>query len=282
MKNILITGVSTGIGEAVTDIFIKQGFTVFGTLRNNETAQLCQKKWGSQFVPLVVDVRDEESLKNAHQIVKEKLNGRQLLNLVNNAGIVKPAPLELQPISELEEMLNVNVVGVLKVTQAFLPLMKSDTNVSTAKIINISSISGQLAAPFLGGYTASKFAIEGLSASLRRELMPFGIKVVTVAPGNVRTPIWKKASNPNFFPGSIYEVPFKKFIETSLEGEKKGLMPSQIAELIFSIVQNNNPKVRYDPVPQKFANFYVPKFLSHKSLDKMFFKMLGMKMVNQK
>lgn len=280
MKNILITGVSTGIGEATAQECINHGHKVFGTIRNEKDALICKNKWGEMFVPLIADLTNKLVFQQIFDNVKASLKGEKLHILINNAGIVKPAPLQLQPIKEIEEMLDINVIANIKMIQTFLPLLKENDLNNPSKIINISSISGHLGAPFLGGYTASKFAVEGYSESLRRELMPLGIKVVKVAPGSVRTPIWKKASNPNFFPNSIYEVPFKNFISSSLEGEKKGLQPKEIADIIIKVIKSKNPKVRYDPVPQKFANYYMPKILTTKTLDKMMFKVFGMKKTN--
>lgn len=276
MKNILITGVSSGIGAAITQTAINNGHIVFGTVRSQADASRCQQQWGNFFVPLVADIRDAEALVSIFNTVQRTLINEPLNILINNAGIVKPAPLALQPIVDIEEMLAVNVVSAIRVTQTFLPLMKKNDTKNPAKIINISSISGQIAAPFLGGYTASKFAMDGFSNSLRRELMPLGIQVVIVAPGSVQTPIWDKACNPDYFPGSFYEQPFKNFIASSLAESKKGLQPIDIANLVSRIINNKNPKICYNPVPQKFANYYLPKWLPSKMLDRMLFKMLGM------
>ncbi|NOT84026.1 MAG: SDR family NAD(P)-dependent oxidoreductase [Methylococcaceae bacterium] len=281
MKNILITGVSSGIGAAIAEASINNGHTVFGTVRNETDAARCQRQWGNLFVPLIADIRDADAIKAIFNTVQRTLINEPLHILINNAGILKPAPLALQPITDIEEMLEVNVTSTIRVIQTFLPLIKTNAKKTPSKIINISSISGQIAAPFLGGYTASKFAMEGFSNSLRRELMPLGIQVVIIAPGSVRTPIWSKASNPNYFPGSLYEQPFKKFIASSLAEAEKGLQPTEIANLVADIINNKNPKIRYNPVPQKFANYYLPKLMSGKMLDRLLFKVLGMKMMGK-
>jgi len=276
MENtVLITGVSSGIGEAIAQTCIDSGYRVFGTLRTAVDAARCQAKWGGLFVPLLVDLRDGAALHQAVVTVDAALAGRPLNVIVNNAGIVMPAPLQLQPLDDIQAMLEVNVLAPVRVIQAFLPLLGADSAGIRPKIINISSVSGQLAMPFLGGYTASKHALEGLSYSLRRELLLLGIDVVVVAPGSVRTPIWAKAATPNFFPGSCYEQPFKKFIAISLAGEKKGLSPLAIAKLVLNIMQAKRPKVRYNPVPQKFANFYLPKLLPARLLDRLLFVLLA-------
>lgn len=279
MKNILITGVSSGIGAAITQASIDNGHSVFGTVRNAADALRCQQQWGDSFVPLIADIRDASAVTEMFNTVQYSLIGRPLDILINNAGIVKPAPLALQPLAEIDEMLEVNVVSAIRVIQTFLPLMKTNAVKNPSKIINISSISGQIAAPFLGGYTASKCALEGFSNSLRRELMPLGIQVVIVSPGIVRTPIWGKVSNPNYFPDSCYEQTFKNFMASSLAEEKKGLQASEIASLVTKIIDHKKPKIRYNPVPQKFANYYLPKLLPDKVLDRLLFKVLGMEMI---
>lgn len=278
MRNVLITGVSTGIGEAIAAMSIQKGYRVFGSTRKESDAYSCSQKWGKLFVPLIMDLRDEGAIKSNFDKVKEILKGEKLHVLVNNSGVAHAGPLELQEMNEIREMLEVNVLGVISTIQTFLPLMKQGKadKTFTTKIINISSGAGQLTIPFLGAYVASKHALEGLSGSLRRELMPFGIEVVVVGPGNVVTPIWDKAIKNTSFDESPYKKVFKNFFEFMVTEGRKGMSPEQIANIVLRIMHSAQPKVRYAPVAQKFANWYLPKLLPHRTMDKMLFKMLKM------
>lgn len=282
MKNVLITGVSSGIGHAIASNCIKQGFRVFGTVRNDGDANKCSAEFGSSYVPLIMDIKNEVSITNSFEKVKKELKGERLHVLVNNSGIAKAAPLELQKIEEIRETFEVNVLGLLLVTRAFLPLMKQrkESDDQSSKIINISSVAGKSGVPFLGAYVASKHAVEGLSVSLRRELMPFGIDVIVVGPGNVVTPIWDKAVKNTTFDESPYKTSFQKFFHYMITEGSKGVKPEQIAQLVMKIMESPNPKTRYAPVAKKIANWYLPRIIPGRMLDKMMFKMLDMKKVS--
>jgi short-subunit dehydrogenase len=281
ITNVLITGVSSGIGEAVVANCVEKGYRVFGSVRTEQQAKKCQQKWRTGFTPLVMDVRNADTIRQSFEKVKYDLANERLHVLVNNAGIVKAAPLELQASSDMKEMFEVNVFGLIEVTKTFLPLMKFKArNGSTkSKIINISSVAGEIGAPFLGGYAATKHAVEGLSHSWRRELMPFGIDVVVVGPGNVITPIWDKAKEETVIVDSPYKEQFKRFFDYSFAQSKKGMKPMEIAKVVSNIIASDKPKVRYAPVAQKFANWYIPRMLSARTLDSIVFKTMNMKKV---
>lgn len=275
--NALITGVSSGIGQAIALHLLKNGTRVFGTVRQLSDAKLLQEKGGAAFVPVVLDIREKASLPLAVMKVKEEIGSDPLDLLVNNAGIGLPGPLALHDLDEIRDIFEVNVFGLLAITQHFLPLMQvpNATRKYPAKIINMSSVAGQICAPFLGAYAASKHAVEGLSHSLRRELMPWNIDVVMVAPGNVQTPIWGKFSKGSFA-GTAYVEPFKKFVELALKGAKAGMQPSEIAEVVGRIAYGLSNKVRYSPVAQRLPNWIIPHAVPARMLDKMMFSMLAM------
>ncbi len=195
MPSVVITGVSTGIGRGTAEVLIKKGFRVFGSLRKREDAEKARAELGPQFTPLIFDITNEGAVKEAARVVSDALGGETLEGLVNNAGVALPAPLVYQPIAEFREQIEVNLIGPLIVTQAFVGLLGKDRSRKgpPGRIVNVSSIGGKIAGPFIGAYHASKFGLEGLSDSLRRELMLFGIDVIVVGPGGVRTAIWQKA-----------------------------------------------------------------------------------------
>jgi len=277
MINVLITGVSSGIGEAIADSCIAKGYRVFGSLRNEDQSRACSKKWGQLFTPLLMDVTNTSAIQECVTLVKTKLNGERLHVLINNSGIVKAAPLELQSKADIREMFEVNVFGLIEVTRAFLPLMKfTQKNGRSSKIINISSTAGEIGIPFLGGYVATKHAVEGLSHAWRRELMPFGIDVILVAPGNVVTPIWNKAKEETIFDESPYKKSFRNFFDYSFLESVKGMKPEEIASVVMGAIVSARPKVRYAPVAQKLANWYIPRIISSRAFDSLLFKSMKM------
>jgi short-subunit dehydrogenase len=283
MINILTTGVSSGIGEAIADRCINKGYRVFGTLRNQQNADKCAKRWGNRFMPLILDVRQPQTIQQCFETVKRELKGENLHVLVNNSGIVKAAPLELQSSEDIREMFEVNVFGLIEVTKTFLPLMKSGkrNGSQSAKIINISSTAGAIGIPFLGSYVATKHAVEGLSHAWRRELMPFGIDVVLVAPGNVITPIWDKAKAETVIGDSPYKVQFQAFFDYSFAEGTKGMKPEEIAEVVSEVIESAKPKVRYAPVAQKLMNWYIPRLISPRTLDAIMFRNMKMQKLYQ-
>jgi NAD(P)-dependent dehydrogenase (short-subunit alcohol dehydrogenase family) len=186
-RSILITGTSTGIGQACAARFATLGWRVFAGVRKDEDARSLEEEIGPAVSPVLLDVTDADSINATAGLIESETGDRGLDALVNNAGIVAAGPLEYLPIPELRKQLEVNVVGQLAVTQAVLPLLRR----ATGRIIMISSISGRVSLPMAGAYGASKFALEALSDALRLELRHWGMHVVLIEPGRIETPIWK-------------------------------------------------------------------------------------------
>ncbi|MGD1157325.1 MAG: SDR family oxidoreductase, partial [Terriglobia bacterium] len=184
---VVITGASTGIGEACALHLDKLGFRVFAGIRKAADAEALRHRASARLVPIRLDVSDETEVEQAARNVTEALRGEGLAGLVNNAGIVVAGMLEFLPLDALRRQLEVNVVGQVAVTQAFLPHLRK----ARGRIVNIGSVSGLIAGPFSGAYAASKFALEALTDALRVELRPWKIHVSIVEPGNIQTPIWK-------------------------------------------------------------------------------------------
>ena len=200
MQSVVITGVSTGIGWGALKILTSKGIHVFGSVRKLEDAERLTSEFGDSFTPLIFDVTDEKSVGEAVEQVRNQINGNNLLGLVNNAGIAIGGPLMHQPIADFRKQIEVNLIGQLIVTQAFLPLLGTDSNLQgkPGRIINISSVGGKISSPFLGAYSASKFGLEAISEALRRELTIYGIDVIIIVPGSVVTPIWDIAEKIDF------------------------------------------------------------------------------------
>jgi NAD(P)-dependent dehydrogenase (short-subunit alcohol dehydrogenase family) len=189
-RAVLITGASTGIGEACVLELDRRGFRVFAGVRSDAAGKALQAKASPRLVPISLDVTDPESIAAAAETVRNAVGEAGLAGLVNNAGIAVPGPIEALPINALRKQLEVNVIGAVAVTQAFLPLIRK----AQGRVVNISSLNGALSVPFLGAYAASKFALEGLSDALRLELRRWNIHVALVEPGPINTPIWGKTA----------------------------------------------------------------------------------------
>jgi NAD(P)-dependent dehydrogenase (short-subunit alcohol dehydrogenase family) len=279
-KSVVVTGASTGIGYAIAEVLGKRGIEVFGSVRQQPDAERLQRELGKTFTPLLMDVTDDAAIKAAAALVAERLGGRTLFGLVNNAGIGTGGPLLHQPIEEFRQTLEVNLLGPFRVTQAFAPLLGADRARAgkPGRIIQISSVGGKLAFPFLGSYVASKFALEGMSESLRRELLLYGIDVIIVGPGSVKTPIFDKAQEADISPymATEYGPILKGFLDFFINESKKGLPPSRIGEAVYKALTVPRPRVRYAVVPQSLQNWTLPRALPKRMLDRMIGKQSGL------
>ena len=282
MKYIIVTGASTGIGRAVAEHFLKKGDFVFGSVRKETDAEALKLALGNQFEPLIFDVRDGEAIKKAAEIVKKRVGTEGVALLVNNAGVAIFGPMQHLSIEEYQMQFDINVFGVQRVTQAFLPLLGASFQAKMPQkgmIINISSISSVVTTPFLGAYCASKVALEHWSDALRRELTIYGIRVVNVLPGPVKTEIWNKArAEVNFYPETDYAPLLREMSSLIERSERNGIEASSVAALIDRIEQNPKPLTRYiighNRWQVKFASI-LPHQLLDKLLTKKFKKILG-------
>jgi NAD(P)-dependent dehydrogenase (short-subunit alcohol dehydrogenase family) len=271
-KDVVVTGVSTGIGCGTTKVLISKGFRVFGSVRKPADAERLQKEFGDGFVPLMMDVTDAEAVHQAAEKVGSMIGDRNLVGLVNNAGIVVSGPLlHLRP-SEYRRQLEVNMVSPLVVIQAFAPLLGTDKKRQgpAGRIVNITSSVAKVAIPLLGAYSASKFGLEGMSDALRRELMLFGIDVVIIEPGTVNTAMYDKGEKEDmseFKQTGYWEAVqnFQKFIVT--EARTHGLSPERLGEAVHVALTTEKPKARYAVIPQRLKNWILPRLLPARMLD---------------
>jgi NAD(P)-dependent dehydrogenase (short-subunit alcohol dehydrogenase family) len=279
MKSVVVTGVSTGIGWGATKVLIQKGFHVFGSVRKQADADRLRQEFGDRFTPLLFDVTDEKAVKAAADQVRAALGGKTLAGLVNNAGVAVAGPLLHLPIEEFRQQIEINLTGALIVTQAFAPLLGADPVLDgpPGRIVNISSVGGRNGSPFLGPYAASKFALEGLSESLRRELLIFGIDVIIIGPGAVATPIWSKAEEVDV--SAYAKTPFGPALDRirayMLANGAKGLKPEVLGAAIHKALTTANPKVRYTVTPDPFQNF-LTNTLPKRTVDKMIGGRLGL------
>ena len=276
--SVVVTGASTGIGAACVKVLTAAGFHVFGSVRKPADADRLTQEFGDSFTPLVFDVTDRVAVAAAAQKVEQALGGATLAGLVNNAGIAVAGPLIYLGIEDFERQFAVNVTGPLIVTQAFAPLLGADRSRKGApgRIVMISSVGGRNALPFAGPYAASKFAIEGLSESLRRELMLFGVDVVIVAPGAVVTPIWDKTETAIApFANTPYAPVLERMKAFMLRNASKGLPADRIGETVKTALTAPKPKVRYTITPNPFQNF-LTRTLPRRVVDRMIARGIGL------
>jgi NAD(P)-dependent dehydrogenase (short-subunit alcohol dehydrogenase family) len=278
-KYVVITGASTGIGYDGARYLIERGWHVFGSVRKQADAERVLAELGEGFTPLFFDVTDEEAIKTAAQQVAETVGDTGLWGLINNAGIAVPGPLMHLPLDEFRRQLEVNVTGQLAVTQAFLPLLGARKNAPhpSGRIVNISSVSGKIAYPFLAPYSASKHALEALSDALRRELMIYGIDVIVIEPASIKTPIWDKAGelDPAQYAETDYAGilgPMQKMI---VRQGQTGIPVERVSETIWEALTKERPKTRY-VIPRKWLTGWIlPRWLPDRMLDNFMAKRMG-------
>ncbi|WP_184716894.1 SDR family NAD(P)-dependent oxidoreductase [Caulobacter sp.] len=278
-KSVVVTGVSTGIGWGAVKVLTARGCHVFGSVRKRADADRLAAEFGAAFTPLLFDVTDEAAVRESARQVEAALGGAALAGLVNNAGIAVAGPLLQLPIEEWRQQLEVNLTGVVIATQAFAPLLGAgEARVSNpGRIVNISSVGGRNGNPLMAPYCTSKFGLEGLSESLRRELLPFGVDVVVVAPGAVATPIWTKAdeTDTSRYANTIYAPALERLRQYMLTIGKAGLPPETIGETIHTALTAARPKVRYvvSPSPMQVL---MTEILPKRTLDRITGKRLGL------
>ena len=264
---VLVTGTSSGIGRGLCQALIEKGYKVFGTVRNRKDANELKKEFGENLDALLVDVTDERQVIKAKERVQNYLNGKPLTALINNAGIATLGPVEFLTTSDFKKQIDTKILGTFLCTKIFLPLLGTDSNLigNPGRIINISSIlGGKIGSPFMSGYCASKHAVEAFSESLRRELKPYRIKVIIVAPGSVSTPIWKevkKQKDQNKYHKTRYGILFKKILNSLESFDQNSLSMKQLTSIIIKSIEIKNPKIRYNPTKDPIQKLwpYIPK-----------------------
>ncbi len=279
MENILITGTSTGIGYSLTKVFINQGYRVFGSVRKKEDAERLKKEFGEQFHPLIFDVTDHEAVAASVSEVKNVIKDEGLACLINNAGVAISGTIIHTSIKDFQHQFDINLFGVIAVTKSYLPLLGAlkDYENKPGKIINISSVSGVIAFPFLSPYCASKFALEAFSDSLRRELLIYGIDVIKIAPGAIKTPIWKKSEKiSQEVLNSDYGPSIKKFQQHTRKSAQAAMESDELARRILKVFLKKRPRTRYTFLNNKFTNYTIPRhFISARIFDGFIKKMFS-------
>ena len=270
-KNVLITGASTGIGFAAVKMLIENGFYVIATVRKAEDEIRLKEVYGEKVSVLRLDMANFEEIEALPELLLKK-GLTALYGLINNAGVAFAAPFAHQPFAEIQQTLQVNVLAVMKITQVLLPMLIRPGG----RIINISSVAGKSASPFLAAYAASKHALEGYSEALRKELMLYGIKVIVVAPGSIKTPIWEKGfeSASQKYEKTPFAESFSIFIKIVNAEVRHALEVEAVSRSLQLALTQANPKFRLAPMPRVFRNWYLPKLIPAKIYDRLVAKVL--------
>jgi len=246
VKSYVVTGASTGIGYA-TALRLAKNARVFAGVRNARDHDALGAA-APNVVPVYLDVTDPAPIAQAKATIAEQTAG-ELDGLVNNAGIAVAAPLEMVEPAEFRKQLDINVMGPLLVTQAFLPMIRA----RKGRIVTIGSIGGKMALPFVGAYAASKFAIEAMSDAWRLELAPFGIRVILIEPGAVKTPIWQRSSTASLSAMerasptalALYGELIGKMQKISSKMGAGGIDPDRVAAVVERALVVRSPRARY-------------------------------------
>jgi len=258
-KVVLITGGSSGIGKSIGEFLYTKGFIVYGTSRTPERIS------GSAFPLIALDVRNVESIQKAIEEVISK-SGR-IDVVINNAGVGITGPIEEIPTEEIKNNFETNLFGPIEVMKAVLPQMRLQ---KSGLIINITSIAGYMGLPYRGIYSASKGALELITEALRMEVKSFGIHITNVAPGDFATNIAAGRFHAPLVKGSAYEIPYGNTLKTMDGHVDSGSNPNEMAEAIYKIMQNPNPKIHYKigAFMQKFS-IVLKRILPDKFYEKM-------------
>lgn len=241
-----VTGGSRGIGRAVAWELAGRGYRVFALARDEDELRALEnaaRDRGLNIHGIALDIADDASRSHAAATIFESTGGYGLDVLVNNAGYGQFGPLEDIPIDSFRRQLEVNLIGLLAFTQPFLPAMRSRRS---GWIVNISSAAGRTATPFMGSYNASKFGLEGMSDALRLELHPFGVHVVLIAPGPIRTEFGRVAEQFAVeTPGSAYASYMQNWQRTRRRSDLMSRSPEAVARVVRRAVQSDHPRPRY-------------------------------------
>jgi NAD(P)-dependent dehydrogenase (short-subunit alcohol dehydrogenase family) len=246
---VLITGTSTGIGRATALLLDRLGHTVFAGVRREEDGRGLQAEASPRLTPVLLDVTDTEAIAATAKAVAEAAGDAGVDGLVNNAGVVRGGPLEYLPLEEWRTELEVNLIGQIAVTQAFIPLLRR----ARGRVVFVGSIGGRLATPLLGPYNAAKFALSGVAESLRHELRPHGIHVCLVEPGAVKTPLWEKGQAyaddlERRLPVEAldrYGAQLESLRHGADRAARHGTRPEKVAGVIVRALRSTRPRARY-------------------------------------
>lgn len=280
-KTVLVTGCSSGIGLATARLLREKGWQVVPTARKAADLEMLRAEG---FDPIALDVTDSASIADAANAVLARFGGR-LGAIVNNAGFGLTSAVEDAPRAMLRDIFEVNVFGLQELTNRFIPLFRKQ---GYGRIVNVSSVLGELSLPFAGIYSASKFAVEALSDALRRELFDSGIAVSIIQPGPIETKFSENLAHRTERYGISPDSPFTEFYKQAIETRKTGkaartaekfmLPPEAVAEKIFQCLESPDPKIRYRVTAVAHFGVFVRRFVSAALVDRIMVSKLQKKL----
>ena len=276
---VVVTGSSTGIGRACALHLDRLGFKVFAGVRREADGERLRGEASERLEPLILDVTDAEDISRAAEHVSEATDAR-LGGLVNNAGIGVGGPLELLSVSDFRHQIEVNLIGQVAVTQAFIPALRR----ARGRLVFISSIGGLIATPYMSPYHASKFGIEAVGDVLRRELRQFGVQVSIVEPGSVTTPIWDKGrttaqavrGNLSAEGQELYGESLARSEETLGQTAERGVPPEKVAKVVVHALTAKRPRTRYLVGADARAMATLTRLLPDRLLDRLLARATGL------
>ena len=279
-RGVVITGTSTGIGAACALHLDKLGFCVFAGVRKDADGDALKQKSSGRLTPVCIDVTDAATIASAAKTVTAAVGEAGLTGLVNNAAIAVAGPLEFLPIDDVRQQLEVNVTGQLAVTQAFLPLLR----LARGRIVNIGSANGRVAIPFVGLYSASKFAMEGLTDAMRMELKPWGIEVSIIEAGGIATPIWQKSTaaademirNLPERAHELYGAAIPAFRKAAAREGQKAISPDIVAQAVTHALVSKKPGTRYSVGRNASLQVIIARLLPDRFRDGLILRRLGL------
>jgi NAD(P)-dependent dehydrogenase (short-subunit alcohol dehydrogenase family) len=281
VPTVVVTGASTGIGEACALELDRRGWRVFAGVRSLSAAEAWREKGSERVIPVIIDVTNMASITDAAETIRTAVGDAGLAGLVNNAGIAISGPLEFIPIDDLRRQLEVNVIGQMAVTQAMLPMLR----LAHGRIVNMGSISGVITAPYLGPYSMSKFALEAMTSALRLELRNAGVQASVIEPGNVKTPIWdksiaaaeEKSAHATPEADRLYRTDMEQMRQASLTMRDTGMPTARVVRAVMHALTARRPKARYPVgVQPKLASFFF-RFLPNAVREKIILRSLGLR-----
>lgn len=284
---VLITGTSTGVGRAAALLLDKKGYRVFAAVRKEKDAESLKHDASENLTTILMDITKGEEIKFAAEIVSKAVGDEGLVGLVNNAGLLVDGPVEYISLDDLRWQFEVNVFGQIAVTQAFLPLIRK----AKGRIVNIGSVGGKIAMPFVSALCASKFALEAFTDALRMELDPWGIEVILVEPGSIASAAPDKVEESfqtnvtNMSPeaSAMYGDAYKFFVEGLIRSNRTGMPPEQVAGAILEALEASKPKTRYFLAKSQISlmiGLTLQKFIPDRSFDARILKRWKLKNQN--